>query len=237
MAGVVFSTAGAASPCPETPSMKALFTGLLLATLTWLPAAPAAAEAAAPVPQAGQDYIEIPGGQPWAARPGRIEVAEVFGYSCPHCAHLEPMLALWKAKLPPDVDFVAVPAAFGGPWDTWARAYFAASNLGLLGRTHDAVFEAIHEKGTLPRNPTAQELATFYADYGVSSERFLAAMADPKVDAQMRQAAALTRAWGLEGTPTMVVAGRYRVLGRTFEDMLRIAGWLAARERQAAARP
>ena len=161
--------------------MKALLTGLLLAALSWLPVAPAAAEAG-PAPQAGRDYVEIPGGQPWAAKAGRIEVAEVFGYSCPHCAHLEPLLKPWKARLPRDVDFVAVPAAFGGPWDSWARAYFAASNLGLLGRTHDAVFEAIHEKGALPRNPTAQELANFYAGYGVSSERFLAAMADPGVE-------------------------------------------------------
>ena len=130
-----------------------------------------------------------------------------------------------------------MPAAFGGPWDTWARAYFAASNLGVLPRTHGAVFAAIHERGSLPRNPSAQELATFYAGYGVTAERFLAAMADPKVDAQMRQAAALTRAWELEGTPSVVVAGRYRVLGKDFQDMLRITDWLVARERQAAARP
>ncbi|MBO9716990.1 MAG: thiol:disulfide interchange protein DsbA/DsbL [Pseudoxanthomonas sp.] len=214
--------------------MKALLTGLLLATLAWLPATPAAAQAATPTtPQAGRDYVEIPGGQPWAAKPGRVEVAEVFGYSCPHCAHLEPMLKPWKAKLPREADFVAVPAAFGGPWDSWARAYFAASNLGLLGRTHEAVFQAIHEKGTLPRNPTPQELATFYAGYGVSAESFLAAMADPRVDAQVRQAATVARAWGLEGTPTVVVAGRYRVLGNDFEDMLRITDWLVARELKA----
>lgn len=210
--------------------MKALLTGLLLAALAWLPAPPAGA--AAPVPEAGRDYVEIPRGQPWAARPGRVEVAEVFGYSCPHCARLEPALKAWKAKLPRDVDFVAVPAAFGGPWDAWARAYFAAADLGLLTRTHDAVFAAIHEKGTLPRNPTAQELASFYADYGVDPDRFRAAMANPSVDAQLARAAGRTRAWELEGTPALVVAGRYRVLGRSFEDMLRIADWLVARERK-----
>ncbi|GAB3510319.1 thiol:disulfide interchange protein DsbA/DsbL [Pseudoxanthomonas daejeonensis] len=216
--------------------MKAFLSALLLAAVAWLPAGPVAAQAAS-TPQAGRDYVEIAGGKPWAAKPGRIEVAEVFGYSCPHCAHLEPLLKPWKAKLPRDVDFVAVPAAFGGPWDTWARAYFAASNLGLLARTHDAVFAAIHERGNLPRNPSAQELATFYASYGVTSERFLAAMADPKVDAQLQQSAALTRAWELEGTPSVVVAGRYRVLGKDFQDMLRITDWLVARERQAAAKP
>ena len=214
--------------------MKALLTGLLLATLAVLPGCSAAAPAAEP--QAGRDYVEIPGGTPWAAKPGRVEVAEVFGYSCPHCAHLEPLLKPWKAKLPRDVDFVAVPAAFGGAWDGWARAYFAAYNLGLVPRTHDAVFKAVHETGALPRNASAQELADFYAGYGVGADAYRAALADPKVDAQMKHAADTVRAWGLEGTPSMVVAGRYRVQGRDFEDMLRIADWLVARERRALSR-
>lgn len=214
--------------------MKALLTGLLLATLACLPGLATAAPA--PEPQAGRDYIEIPDGKPWAAKPGRVEVAEVFGYSCQHCAHLEPLLGPWKAKLPRNVDFVPVPAAFGGAWDGWARAYFAAYNLGLVARTHDAVFKAVHASGTLPRNPTAQELAEFYGSYGVTADRYRAALADPKVDAQMQQAADAARAWEVDGTPAVIVAGRYRALGKNFEDMLRITDWLIARERQALAR-
>lgn len=213
--------------------MKALLTGFLLATLAWLPAAAAAAE----TPQAGQDYVEIPGGKRWASKPGTIEVAEVFGYACPHCAHLEPLLQAWKARQKRDVDFVAVPAAFGGAWDGWARAYFAAYNLGLAPRTHAAVFKAVHETGTLPRNASAQELAAFYAGHGVSADAFRAALADPKVDEQMRRAAAFARESGLEGTPTVIVNGRYRVLGHDFEEMLRITDWLVERERQAKAKP
>jgi len=33
------------------------------------------------------------------------------------------------------------------------------------------------------------------------------------------------------GTPTLVINGKYRVLGRSYEDMLRIADALIARER------
>jgi thiol:disulfide interchange protein DsbA len=214
--------------------MKALLTGFLLATLAWLPGS---AIAAADAPEAGRDYVEIPGGKPWAAKPGTIEVAEVFGYSCPHCAHLEPQLQAWKSRQKRDVNFVAVPAAFGGAWDGWARAYFAASNLGLVPRTHAAVFKAVHETGSLPRNPSAQELAAFYAGFGVSADRFRAALADPKVDEQMRRAADFARESGLEGTPTVIVNGRYRVLGHDFDEMLRITDLLVARERQAKAKP
>ena len=216
--------------------MKALLTAILLATLAWLPG-PANAAPAGQTPQAGTDYVEIADGKPWAAKPGRIEVAEVFGYSCPHCAQLEPQLQAWKARQKRDVNFVAIPAAFGGPWDTWARAYFAAANLGLLARTHQATFDAVHGTGALPRNPSEAELAAFFAGYGVDAAKFRAAMADPKVDAQLKQAAAVARAWQLEGTPTLVVAGRYRVIGHDFPEMLRTADWLLARERQAAKRP
>lgn len=210
--------------------MKALLSALLFATLAWLPA-PAPAQ---DTPRAGHDYVQIADGKPWAGRPGRIEVAEVFGYSCPHCAHFEPLLKAWKARQQGDVDFVPVPAAFGGVWDTWARAWFAASDLGLLARTHDAVFAAIHENGQLPRNPSAQELATFYAGYGVDADRFRAAMADPSVDARMRQAREFAVAAGVEGTPTLIVDGRYRVTAPTLEDSLRVADWLVERERQRA---
>ena len=208
--------------------IKPLLTGLLFAALAWLPAAQAA-----DAPVAGQDYVEIDVG-PWAGKPGRIEVAEVFGYTCPHCAHLEPQLRQWKARQGKDVDLVPVPAAFGGSWDPWARAYFAADSLGVAARTHQAVFDAIHANGTLPRNATAQELAAFYAGQGVDPERFRAALADPKVEAQLRRSAAFVRAAGLEGTPTLIVNGRYRVQARGFDDMLRTADWLIARERAAA---
>ncbi|MBP8802936.1 MAG: thiol:disulfide interchange protein DsbA/DsbL [Pseudoxanthomonas sp.] len=206
--------------------MKAFVTALLLA-LAWLPGAALAQS----TPQAGRDYVEIPGGQAWAARPGRIEVAELFGYTCPHCAHFEPLLAQWKQRQGKDVDLALVPAVYGGAWDVWARAFFAASDLGLLPRSHEAVFAAIHRDGRLPRNPSAQELGTFFSSYGVDGDRFRAAMADPKVDARMDRAREFAIASGAEGTPTLVVNGRYRVTAASLEDALRITDWLVARER------
>ena len=210
--------------------MKALLSVFLLVAAAWLPGTALADD---PL-QAGRDYVQIPGGTPWATKPGRIEVVELFGYSCPHCAHFEPLLKEWKARQGKDVDLVPVPAAFGGPWDAWARAYFAASDLGLLPRTHEAVFAAIHQNGQLPHNPSAQELAGFYSRYGVDADRFRAAMADPKVDARLARARNFAVASAVEGTPTLIVNGRYRVLGSTLEESLRIADGLVARERQSA---
>lgn len=208
-----------------------LLAALLLPSLSLAAGKPPAPRGPAPV--AGTDYELIEGGRPFAPAAGKIEVAEVFGYTCPACARFDPMLAAWKAKLPADVKVVLVPAPFGGPWIPYARAYYAGEALGVTARSHPRVFRALHEAGELPRNPTADELAAFYAGLGVPAARFTAAYASPAVDAQLERARQFIERSGVEGTPTLVVNGKYRVLGSSYEDTLRIAEHLVARERQA----
>ena len=61
----------------------------------------------------GIDYEVIPDGQAFAPVKGKVEVVEVFGYTCPHCAHFEPQVSAWKARHTKDVNFVALAAPFG----------------------------------------------------------------------------------------------------------------------------
>lgn len=210
---------------------------MLLFAVLFMPSVAFGAGASAaprgPAPVEGADFVPIEGGAPYAPAAGTIEVAEVFGYTCPHCAHFEPKLAAWKAKLPADVRVRHVPAPFGGPWLPYARAYFAGEALGVTARTHPRVFRALHQAGELPRNPTADELVAFYAGLGVPAARFRAAYDAPAVDAQLQRARAFIERSGVEGTPALVVNGKYRVLGTSVDDMLRIAEHLVARERAA----
>jgi len=75
---------------------------------------PAPARPVGPEPVAGTDYVVIEGGQPFQPATGKIEVVEIFGYVCPACARFQPLVGSWKAGLPADVNFVYVPAGFGG---------------------------------------------------------------------------------------------------------------------------
>lgn len=206
-----------------------LFAALLMPALAL--AAGRSAAPRGPAPVEGTDFVRIEGGAPYAPGTGTIEVAEVFGYTCPACARFEPLLAAWKAKLPADVRVRYVPAPFGGPWVPYARAYFAGEALGVTAQAHPRVFRALHDAGELPRNPTADELAAFHAGLGVPPERFRDAYAAPAVDTQLARARAFIERSGVEGTPALVVNGRYRVIGTSYEDMLRIAEHLIARER------
>ena len=202
-----------------------------LAAALLLVAGPTLASVAAPV--AGEDYVEIADGKPFAPAAGKIEVAEVFGYTCPHCAHFEPVLSAWARRQPADVKLTRIPAPFGGYWLPYARAYYAAERLGVLGKTHQALFDALHVKRSLPiQNVSVDELATFYAGYGVKPGAFATAIRGAEVDARVRSAGDFLVKAGIDSTPTLVVAGRYRVTGgRSFDDFLRIADWLVARER------
>lgn len=211
------------------------FPRLFLLLLALLPLAACAADSAAPVE--GQDYEVIAEPGPFAPLAGKIEVVEVFGYPCIHCAHFEPLLEAWVARLPAGVRFTAVPAAFGGHWDAYARAFYAAEQTGVLRRSHADVFKALHEQRSLPmQNVSPQELATFYAAYGVQPQRYIDALRSDQVEEKVKAARAFAMRVKVPGTPALIVNGKYLVRGRSFEDQLRIASALVDRERAAARR-
>ena len=210
----------------------ALLLSLLVALLPAL--STSAATIAAPVE--GTDYVVIGDGHPYAPLAGRIEVVEVFGYWCPHCAQFQPMLSAWQRRLPADVRFTYVPAVFTAG-DAFARAYFAAEHFRVLGMTHEAMFAAIHAQGLLPQNASVEEIATYYGQHGLDATRARTYMQSPAVDAKLAYARDFALRSGVEGTPTLVVNGRYRVTARTHEDGLRIASQLIAQLRAATHRP
>ena len=202
---------------------------LLLILLVLAPLA--TANAAPRVPVAGEDYIEIADGQPYLPLNGKVEVVEVFGYPCPHCAHFEPKLEQWAAGQPAYVRLTPVPAAFGGPWDAFARAYLAADLLGVARKSHLAMFQAIHDKHSLPiQNVTPEELAAFYADYGVPQQQFIDTLKGAEVETRLQAARAFAVRSHVSGTPTLIVNGRYLVRGKDFNDLLSTTDWLIARE-------
>jgi len=206
----------------------------LLRSLVLLALLPFAALAAAPQPALveGTDYEVIENGVPFAPLKGKVEVVEVFGYTCPHCAHFQPKVSAWAKKNAKTVNFIPMAAPFGGSWQPYAKAFYAAQVLGVADRSHDAMFQALHTDGVLPlRNATPGEIAPFYARYGVDAAKFMAAYDGADVANRVQKAEQFIRRSGVEGTPMLVINGRYRVMGHDFDDVLRIADQLVARER------
>ena len=197
----------------------------------------AVAEQAASTLAPGTDYDLINGGQPYEPLNGKIEVVEVFNYICPACARFEPTFSAWKARAPADVRVTYVAADFNAQWSPYARAFFVADSMGLVDRTHTAMFHAIHLEGSLPgegKAPDEAAVAGFYGKYDADPKRFLSDMRSFSTEAKLKRARQFMIRTGVGGTPTLVVNGKYRVRGRSFEDILRITDQLVARERAAA---
>jgi thiol:disulfide interchange protein DsbA len=184
---------------------------------------------------AGADYVVIDPPQKTSTG-DKVEVTEVFSYACPHCAHFQPYADELKSKLPANAEFVLVPAVFNPSWEPFARAFYTAQALGLVDKTHQALFDAIH-RDHLPLG-SLDALANFYAGYGATSGNFLSTANSFVVDAKMAHGADLIKGYGIEATPTLVVNGKYRIgansqRGIGFDEMVQIALSLANQEAKA----
>ena len=69
---------------------------------------------------------------------------------------MDPYLDKWADSLPDDVVFKRVPAIPRKSCVPGAKAYFALETLGLEGKLHEKLFDAIHkEKDVDPNNEAA----------------------------------------------------------------------------------
>lgn len=164
-----------------------------------------AGQALAQAPVLGREYRVIE--QQPTDTGNKIEVLEFFWYACPHCFHLQSSLKAWVAKKPADVEFRRAPAILSDNWMPLARMYFALDALGQVERLHHDVFVAIHDQKVRMNDPKV--MADWVAGKGVDRQKFLDAYNSFAVQNRTRRAADMTRDYDLQGTPTLVINGRY----------------------------
>ena len=217
---------------PMVKRMHLLLVVLIGLTATSACSADGANAAAGKQWVAGSDYAVIQPPVPTSTG-DKIEVVEVFSYACPHCAHFQPYADELKSKLPANAQFVLVPAIFNAQWEPFARAFYTAQSLGLLDKTHQAVFDALH-RDHLPIT-SIDALANFYAGHGANAGNFLSTANSFVIDAKMSHGTELVRSYGVEATPTLIVNGKYRVSANSqrsigFPEMVQISLYLVQQE-------
>lgn len=179
----------------------------------------------------GQHYVRLE--QPVrTSDPSKIEVAEVFAYSCPHCFDFEPLLHAWEKKQAGDVYLSQTHAMWNPQMEPLVRGYYTSIALKVKEKTHMDVFKAMH----LERKQivTAEQWADFFAVYGVDKAKALSTFNSFGVTSQIKQAEARARGYKVTGTPEMVVEGKYRVSARLaggHEEMLKVVDFLVAKAR------
>ena len=137
------------------------------------------------------------------AKPARTEVIDFFWYGCPYCNLFEPQLQDWLASKPDNVDFIRIPAVIRPGWSRHARAFYTAAALGVLDPLHKQLFDADHADDL-------DELAALFSEQGIERSRFEAVFNSKETGRKVREAVILTRRYGIDSVPAIVVNGRYR---------------------------
>jgi thiol:disulfide interchange protein DsbA len=196
----------------------------------------------------GKHYFEIkPAQRPPDAPAGVVEVTEVFSYACIHCNRASPLMEKIKKSLPANARLGYLPASFNASesWPMFQRVYYAAAALGVLPKMHDAVYSAVWSSNELAvvdadgrrlksPQPTLEDAAKVFAKRaGIKPEQFLATAKSFAVEANCRRADQLVKHYRVDGTPSLVVNGHYRVnmqAVRSESDLIALLNWLVAKE-------
>lgn len=159
----------------------------------------------------------------------KVAVVEAFSYMCNHCATFEPYITSWKQRIPANVDFKRIPVVFGrGSWELYARAYVTAELMGIAEKAHGALMDKLWKEKQVLK--TIDELAKFYSAFGVEAGNFVATSNSFAVDAKMRRDQQAVQTAGVQGTPSLIVGGKYLVSGNeavaNYDVMLDVVNFL-----------
>jgi protein dithiol oxidoreductase (disulfide-forming) len=205
---------------------------VVLGAASWGACAQAQAPVAATPPfEAGKHYTVLSPAQPTSTDAGKVEVAEVFMFSCPGCFNLEAPIQEWLGRKADYVNFIRIPAAWNPPAPLHARAYYTAEALGKADEIEVDFFNEIHVNRNLLE--TEAKLIAFFAKYGVDETAFKTAFNSFAVNAKLKRAEELIARYRVSSTPTVIVNGQYATTGRqagSYDAWFAIIDDLAARE-------
>lgn len=161
----------------------------------------------------------------------KIEVIDFFWYGCPYCNELQPALEDWIKRKPEDVALRRIPVILRDSWAPHARIYYTLELLGEVGRLHQKVYDGYHIEELHMSKPDVME--QWAVKNGIDRRRWLDAYHSPEVDGRITRAFQLTKRYDVQGTPTLVVDGRYltsssmtpavRGVIPVLEDLIRLA--------------
>ena len=204
--------------------------GTLLAALLTLSPLTAAAQQTID-PEGRYEPIQPP--QPTES-PGKVEIVEVFWYGCPHCFRFLPVMEALDMRKAVYVALRRMPAIFRESWQIHARAYYTAQLLNKVDAVHRPLFEAIHDKGK--RMDNREDIRALFVAHGVDGEAFDKTFDSFAVETLLRKSTVMQGRYGIRGTPSIVVNGKFRVSGTLaggYDEMAAVAEALAAREHKA----
>ncbi len=182
-------------------------------------------------------YELITPAQKTTAPADKVEVVELFWYTCPHCYRFdESHFKNWRKNKPANVHFTHMPAIFGDNDKRLplAKAFYVAKALQVLDKIHTPLFKAIHDdKRDMNNKATLQKL---FVKHGVKAEDFAKNYDSFWVNTQINRAKTMTKGYGIGGVPVIIVNGKYRLtseLANGYTEMMKVLEYLIKKEHSA----
>jgi thiol:disulfide interchange protein DsbA len=179
--------------------------------------------------QLGKDYTLLSPAQPVSTK--KIEVLEFFFYGCSHCYHLHAPLSAWEKTMPKDVEMIFVPTMFRDSMEPMARAMYALESLGQRPKLHEPLYRAWNVD-KIDLNDEAQ-ITDFVGKHGVDRAKFKAAYNGFAMQSKVTRAKQMVRSYQIQGTPTLIVDGKYIISGLQPDDTVRVLKDVIAMARKA----
>lgn len=175
----------------------------------------------------GVDYQVL--SRPQVAPKDRVEVIEFFSYGCIHCFDLEKVLVQWEKNLPSDVVFRREHVVWQKNMEVLASLFHTLKATGDLERLHAPVFHAVLKERRDIRNEAV--LTQWLTSQRVDVNKFMQMKQSFSVNNAVLRATKITRDYQVEGTPMMVVGGRYAVLPNDAKRVLEVVNALIVKVR------
>ena len=179
--------------------------------------------------ESGKDYKELSPAQPIHTGE-KIEVLEFFFYGCSHCFNLHPLMSAWEKKMPKDIELQYVPVIFRDSWEGMARTFYALEAIGQQRRLHDDLFKAWNVNNIELGDEV--QITDFVAQHGVDRAKFSAAFNSFTMSSKVSRSNQMVRDYGIRGTPTLVVDGKYVITGLEPAETIKVLDAVVAKARK-----
>jgi len=99
-----------------------------------------------------------------------------------------------------------------------AYTFYALESMGKMEQLHDALYRAWNEDNMVLVDE--DKIADFVAQHGVDRAEFVAAYNSFAMKSMVTRAEQMIRSYGIDGTPTLVVDGKYKIEGLEPKDTI-----------------
>lgn len=176
---------------------------LFLAVALFAPMAFAAPNA----PKEGAEFVTLPVAQPVQATGKKVEIIEFFMYHCPACNSLEPELKEWVKKQGDKIHFRRIHIPRTGANDPEAHLFLTLEAMKKDDLYHDRVLQTWHVEGKQLKSDA--DNIQWAEKVGLNKAQFLEVYNSFAVLTKLQNLSRNLQAYRVEGTPTLVVNGRY----------------------------